>query len=277
MGTDIRKKFENYLILNRMAPKTQISYLGAITGLAQYYNLSPDKLDNEQIQQYLVYLIRQRKLKWSSCNVAFCAINCFYARFLNRPKTEFCIPPRPRNKRLPEVLNQTEVKKIIEAAKDLRHQSVLMMTYGSGLRVGEVVKLQRDHIDSERMLVRVEQAKGRKDRYTLLSTSALENLRLYWKVYRPGTWIFYGRSKDAPMAVATAQRIFRRSKKASGLTKGKGIHCLRHCFATHLLEQGVDIYMIKRFLGHRSIQSTLVYLHVVPNRTAKIKSPLDNL
>ena len=145
MGTDIRKKFENYLILNRMAPKTQISYLGAITGLAQYYNLSPDKLDNEQIQQYLVYLIRQRKLKWSSCNVAFCAINCFYARFLNRPKTEFCIPPRPRNKRLPEVLNQTEVKKIIDAAKDLQHQSVLMMTYGSGLRVGEVVKLQRPY------------------------------------------------------------------------------------------------------------------------------------
>jgi hypothetical protein len=121
-----------------------------------------------------------------------------------------------------------------------------MMTYGSGLRVSEVVKLQRDHIDSERMLVRVEQAKNRKDRYTLLSTSALESLRLYWKVYRPGTWIFYGRSKDAPMAVTTAQMIFRRSKKAAGLTKGKGIHCLRHCFATHLLEQGKEKWLNER-------------------------------
>lgn len=148
MDSDIMKKFENYLILNRLAPRTQDSYLGAIAHLAGHYNRPANELSNEQIQQYIVYLIRHRKLKLSSCNVAFCAINCFYARFLNRDKTQFNIPPRPRQKRLPEIFNQTEVQNLFKVAKDLRHQAVLMMAYGSGLRVSELVHLKRDHIDS---------------------------------------------------------------------------------------------------------------------------------
>jgi site-specific recombinase XerD len=166
---------------------------------------------------------------------------------------------------------------LIDAANDVRHRALLMITYGSGLRVSETVHLKPHHIESDRMLVRIEQAKGRKDRYTLLSQKALDELRIYWKVRRPEKWLFYGRDKAQPMDVTTAQKIYYRTKKAAGITKGKGIHTLRHCFATHLLEQGIDVYLIKGFLGHLSLQTTLVYLHVLPDRLADVKSPLDKL
>lgn len=277
MASDLREKFENYLILNRLSAKTQQAYLKAVEGLAFYHNQSPDKLTDEQVQQYLLYLIRHRKLQWSSCNVAFSGLRCFYQKFLNRDKAEFTIPPRPRQTKLPEILSQKEVKSLIDAAKDVRQKALLMLTYGSGLRVSEVVKLKPCHIEADRMLVRVEQAKGRKDRYTLLSQKALDELRIYWKYFTPHQWLFYSRDKNLPMATATAQKIYYRTKKAAKINKGKGIHTLRHCFATHLLEKGIDIYLIKRFLGHKTIQTTMVYLHVVPNRMSEVKSPLDDL
>lgn len=277
MASELRKRFENYLIVNRLAQKTQEAYLNAVAGLSKHYNQPPERLTDEQIQKYLVYLIRHRKLSWSSCNVNFSGLHCFYKKFLNRPQTEFSIPPRPRQKKLPEILSRQEVLKLIDAAHDERHRALLMITYGSGLRVSETVHLKPHHIESDRMLVRIEQAKGRKDRYTLLSQKALDELRIYWKVRRPEKWLFYGRDKAQPMDVTTAQKIYYRTKKAAGITRGKGIHTLRHCFATHLLEQGIDIYLIKRFLGHLSIQTTLGYLHLLPDRLAEVKSPLDTL
>jgi len=240
MASKSRKGFENYLVLNRLSPKTQKAYIRAVAGLARHFKQSPDKLSDEQIQQYLVYLIRHRKLQRSSCNVAFCGLHCFFTKFLKREKTKFCIPPRPRSRKLPEILSQAEVKNLIDTCKDQRDRALLMLTYGSGLRVSEVVKLKPHHIETDCMLVRVEQAKGRKDRYTLLSKIALDQLRIYWNKFKPDQWLFYGLHKEYPLAVATAQKIYYRAKKAAGITKGKGIHCLRHCFATHLLEQGID-------------------------------------
>lgn len=277
MASKLRDKFENYLILNRLSARTRQAYLKAVEGLAFFHNQTPDQLSDEQIQQYLLYLLRDRKLQWSSCNVAFSGLYCFYKKFLKRDKTEFCIPPRPRQRKLPEILSQKEVKLLIGAGKDVRHRALLMLTYGSGLRVSEVVNLKPCHIEADRMLVRVEQAKGRKDRYTLLSQKALKELRLYWKYFTPDQWLFFSRNKKLPMAVATAQKIYYRAKKTVGITKGKGIHTLRHCFATHLLEKGIDIYLIKRFLGHKAIQTTMIYLHVVPGRMSEVKSPLDDL
>lgn len=277
MASELRKRFEDYLVVNRLAQKTQEAYLNAVAGLSKHYNQTPERLTDEQIQQYLVYLIRHRKLSWSSCNVNFSGLHCFYKKFLNRPQTEFSIPPRPRQKKLPEILSRQEVLKLIDAAHDERHRALLMITYGSGLRVSETVHLKPHHIESDRMLVRIEQAKGCKDRYTLLSQKALDELRIYWKVRRPEKWLFYGRNKAQPMDVTTAQKIYYCTKKAAGITRGKGIHTLRHCFATHLLEQGIDIYLIKRFLGHLSIQTTLGYLHLLPDRLAEVKSPLDTL
>jgi site-specific recombinase XerD len=276
MASELKKKFETYLIVNRMAPKTQQAYLCAVTQLPKYYSRSPDQLTQDQVQDYLAYLINQRKVSWSTCNVTFCALNCFYNKFLNRGETKITIPPRPRQRKLPEILSKTEVISIINNAKDLRHRAVLMMTYGSGLRVGEVVRLKSKDIESDRMLVRIEQSKGRKDRYSLLSHKALQTLRIYYQAYRPTTYLFVGKNRTEPMPIATAQKMYKYAKDKAGLNKGNGIHTMRHCFATHLLMQGVDIQLIKEFLGHRSIETTLIYLHIVPDRMAKLKSPLDD-
>jgi integrase/recombinase XerD len=275
MASELKKKFENYLIVQRKAPKTQQAYLSFVKGIANYFNRSPDQLTSEQIQDYLAHLITERKLSWKTCNVAFCALQCFYVRFLKRGTLEVNIPPRPRQRKLPKIFSKAEVANLMENAKDLRHRALLMMVYGSGLRVSEVVKLKSEHIDSERMLVRVEQSKGRKDRYTLLSHKALEVLRIYFKYYKPTTYLFVGQEKSKPMPIATAQRMYTYAKQKAGLTTGQGIHTLRHCFATHLLMHGVDIQLIKEFLGHNQLETTLVYLHMVPDRIAKVKSPLD--
>lgn len=275
MTTALRSKFESFLVLNRLAPKTRQSYLKAVERLALFHNQPPDQLSNDQIQQYLLHLIRDRKLAWNSCNVAFSALQCFYGRFLKRSKTEFSIPPRPRRTKLPEVLSQAEVKKLIDACKTIRERSLLMMAYGSGLRVSELIRLKLQHLEPDRMLVRVEESKGGKDRYSLLSHQCLDELRRYYSAYSPKEWLFYGKEKTKPMHISTIQKMYTRTKAAAGITKGKGIHTLRHCFATHLLEKGTDIFLIKQFLGHKSIHTTMVYLHVVPNRLAELQSPLD--
>jgi integrase/recombinase XerD len=276
MASELKKRFENYLIVNRLAPKTQEAYLSAVTGLANYHNVSPDLLTNEQVQDYLVHLMKHRGLAWNTCNVALCALNSFYIKFLGRSQDEYKIPPRPREHTLPEVLSKKQVFTLIDHAKDLRARTFLMLVYGSGLRVSEAVILKPRHIESDRMLVRLEQAKGRKDRYSLLAKKALEELRLYYKVYRPEDYLFFGRDKSEPLPVGSAQKMYYHAKRNAGITKGRGIHTLRHCFATHLLMQGVDIQLIKEFLGHNSIETTLIYLHMVPDRAKKIGSPLDH-
>lgn len=258
MASDLKKRFENYLIVNRRAPKTQQAYISAVAGLAKHFNHPPDQLTNEQVQDYLVHLMKDRGLAWNTCNVALCALNCFYIKFLGRSQEDYKIPPRPRQRTLPEVFSREEVSLLIESANDLRSRTMLMIAYGSGLRLGELVALKPKHIESERMLVRVEQGKGRKDRYTLLSKKSLEELRFYYKVYKPEEYLFFGRNINEPMHSGTAQKIYYRAKKKAGLTKGRGIHTLRHCFATHLLMQGVDIQLIKEFLGHNSVETTLV-------------------
>jgi len=258
MANELRQRFDNYLTLQRCSKKTKQAYIHAVSGLANYFKTPPDILTNDQIQQYLLYLIRERKLAWSSCNVAFSGICCFYARFLKREEADFSIPSRPRQKKLPEILSRQEVYRLIDASKDIRQRALLSMAYGSGLRVSEVVGLKTHHIESDRHLVRVEQGKGRKDRYTLLSVKALEWLRVYWKSFRPIAYLFFGRDKSKPMDVSTAQKMYHLARAAVGIEKGKGIHTLRHCFATHLLEAGTDIYTIKEFMGHRSIETTMV-------------------
>lgn len=275
MKTALRKRFIDYLVLQRLSDRSIEAYVQAINALARYYNQPPDKLTNQQIQTYLLYLIREKKLSWTSCNVHFTGMNHFYQKFLKRRACDFWIPPRPRQRKLPNVLSREEVMAIIDHSKDIRHRALLSMVYGSGLRVSEVVTLKIEHIEGQRKLVRVEQGKGRKDRYTLLSENALEDLRLYWKCFKPSSYLFFGKYKDLPMSVTSAQRIYNQARKAAGITKGKGIHTLRHCFATHLLEQGVDVYLIQKFLGHSTINTTMVYFHVRPDRLLSIQSPLD--
>ncbi len=274
--TILRNAFEKHLILQRYSPKTNEAYLHAVKGLAYFFNQSPDKLTDEKIQDYLRYLIEDRKYSWSTCNVTFCGIKCFYDNVLHR-STELMIPPRPRQKRLPTILSQNEVSKLLNTCTNLKHKALLLTVYSAGLRVSEVVSLQAVHIERSRRMIRVEQGKGKKDRYTVLSGTLLTELENYWREYHPGDWLFFGKDKNKPMPISTAQQIYYTAKRRAGITKGRGIHTLRHCFATHLMEQGVQPYAIKRMMGHKALATTAGYIHVSNQFLSTVKSPLDNL
>ena len=273
--TPLRKQMINGMKLRGFAPKTQKLYLRSVDGLAKYYNRSPDTLNQDDIQNYLLYLIEKRKLAYSTCNVIVSALKFLYRKIL-KTDTEFIeIPCSKKRKRLPVVLTLGEVEQLFCAATLFKHKVLLMTTYSAGLRVSEVVKLKPEHIESKRMMIRVEQAKGNKDLYTLLSKHLLQELKKYWRIYRPGQWLFFGHDPNKPMPTATAQKIYYRVKRRAGINKGRGIHTLRHCFATHLLEAGADIHTIGLMLGHQSLKSTLIYTHIGKTQIASVKSPLD--
>jgi integrase/recombinase XerD len=275
--TVLRKRFCDYMVLRGLSESTQEQYLRAVVELVRYYRRSPDRLSNAEIQAYLLHLIRDRKIAWSTCNIAYAGLRVFYRDVLGWDQTRFSIPPRVGRTLRPQVLSLQEVERLLQAASSPRDRALLMTTYSAGLRVSEVVRLKPTDIESDRMLIRVEQAKGRKDRYTLLAERALTELRAYWKVYRPGQWLFARRDRTAPLSISAAERIYGRARTAAGVNHGKGIHSLRHAFATHLLEAGVDVMTIRQWMGHNSLRTTVGYLQVASNRRATVTSPLDTL
>jgi len=272
---ELRAKMIEEMKLRRFAPKTHSAYLSAVEGLARFYNKSPDQIFNTQIKKYLIYLLEDKKVSWSTCNVAMSGILFFYIKTLGRKSISLSIPPRKHKQQLTEVVSTKEVIRLITAPLKLKHRVMLMMTYSGGLRVSELVNLKISDIDSKRMVIRVEQAKGNKDRYTILSERLLPELRIYWKMYHPKTWLFPNKRQSQPMNISTPQKIYYDAKKKSGITKGKGIHMLRHCFATHMLEAGVDIRTIQQLMGHSALSTTSRYLKISNERLRSIKSPLD--
>ncbi len=277
MKRTYQKSFLNFLHLQRVAPKTKEAYLRAVANLSTFHQQPAENLNNNQIQDYLLYCIQEKQLAWSSCNVLFCGLKKFYHGYLGRDNTGFSIPPRPRSQQLPVLLSRDEVCKILQSTNNLKHHALLAVVYGSGLRVSEAVKLRPEHIDSKKMLLRINQSKGRKDRYTILSKSSLELLRDYWRTYQPEKWLFFTKDKNKHMPSETAQKVFYLAKQKAGVTRGRGIHSLRHSFATHALEQGVQLFILKRWLGHASIKTTCMYLHASPEMFQKLSSPLDSL
>lgn len=215
MSTDLRTKFNNYMTLQRLSPHTKRSYIRAVKGLATFYNKSPDKLTNDQIQEYLRYLLEDCKLSWGTCNNYFSGIVSFYKNVCKWDETRFQIPPRPRIKKLPMVFSVEEVKRLLDAVDNLKHLVLLETVYSAGLRVSELVRLQPHHIESDasRMMIRVEQGKGKKDRYTVLSKKLLVDLKTYWRKYRPGKWLFPGQKAEKHLGEAAAQRAFYLAKK----------------------------------------------------------------
>jgi site-specific recombinase XerD len=187
------------------------------------------------------------------------------------------LPPRKSEKRLPEILSAEEVGSLLAAANNLKHRVLLQAAYSAGLRVSELVHLKITDIDSDRMMIRVDQGKGHKDRYTLLSPRLLQDLRDYWRKYRPSSWLFPGQNPDRPLDRSSASKVFDAAKEKAGIHKVGGIHSLRHAFATHLLEAGVDARTIQILMGHRSILSTMRYLQVTRKKLGTTQSPLDLL
>jgi len=268
----------NDMILRRFSPKTQQAYVAAVAGLAKFYKQSPEKIDKQMVKEYLLYLTRDRKLSWNSCNVAVSGLRFFYTQTLGMDSMYLNIPPRKGDHPLPEILSTEEIEKLFSVLSNQKHRAMLMTTYAAGLRVSEVVSLKVADIDSKRMMIRVRQGKGRKDRYTILSGRLLKELRIYWRIFRPKEWLFFsGKDYIRPLSVSSLQRIYNDAKEKAGITKGKGIHTLRHCFATHLLEAGVDLRTIQTLMGHSVITTTMVYLQVTRKHLSSTQSPLDLL
>lgn len=274
---ELRDRMIRELQLRRLAPATHKAYLEAVTGLAKRYGIAPDQLRVEQVQDYLVHLLSERGLQWNTVNVVSSGLKFFYRQVAKRPEVALAIPPRRHARHLPEILSAAELLRLFAATSRPKDRALLMTSYGGGLRVSEVVRLQIPDIDSQRGMLRVSRGKGDKDRYTLLSPRLVEELRAYWVIGRPRPWLFPGRRAGQPLNDNTAREIFNRAKARAGIVKRGSIHMLRHSFATHLLEAGVDLRTIQMLLGHTSILTTALYLHLTRKTLDATQSPLDLL
>jgi site-specific recombinase XerD len=279
MTTKLRREMDNAMVLRGFAPRTREAYLACVTALARHYGRSPDGLDSAQIQSYLLHLIAEKKFAYASVNQAVCSFRFLFDAVLGHKTLALEIPMAKIPKRLPQILSREEVSRLFAAAASLRARTVLMSTYAAGLRVSEVCALQVADIESapDRMCLKVRQGKGGQDRYTLLSPRLLETLRLYWRNRRPRTWLFPNRAGTAPIDHKTAQRMYYAARDAAGIPREGGIHCLRHAFATHLLEAGVDLPTLQRLLGHGHISTTMRYLHLARSHITGTTSPLELL
>ena len=273
----LSRQMDNDMVIRGLADKTRTAYIGAVRELAKHYHRSPDELTDKEIQAYLLYLIQVRHLAPSSCNVAVNGLRFFYMKTLSHSATEFDIPTARRPHKLPELLSREEITQLFAVTDRPKARAVLALGYGAGLRVSEICHLRIRHIDSPQMTIRVEQGKGNKDRYTLLSKRLQYELRRYWQSRRPRDYLFPARDGLGSMNPSTAQRIYYKAKAQANITKQGGIHSLRHAFATHLLEAGTDIHTIQRLLGHRSISTTLMYFHLARSQLTSNTSPLELL
>ena len=277
--TELRNRMHEAMVLRGFSLRTRESYLACVRALAKYYGQSPDVLDGRAIQAYLLYLITERKLAYASVNQAACAFRFLFGAVLRKPEMRLDIPMAKVPKRLPQILSREEIARLIDAGPTLRGRALLSTAYAAGLRVSEVCALQLADIESapERMCLKVRQGKGAQDRYTLLSPRLLDTLRRYWRDQRPRTWLFPNRSGSAPIDINTAQRIYGAARDAAGIAREGGIHSLRHAFATHLIEAGVDLPTVQRLLGHGHLSTTMRYVHLARTRLTGTPSPLELL
>jgi integrase/recombinase XerD len=272
----LRRHMIEDMKMRNMSPNTQEIYTRAVAHFAAFHRQSPDKLGAEPVRAYRLHLI-DRGLKATSINPIIGALRFFYSTTLRRKEMLDDIPYARREDTLPAVLTPDEVLRLLQAAPDLKTRTALTTVYAAGLRISEVVALTAADINSERMVIEVRQGKGRKDRYVMLSELLLTILRAYWRRTRPTHWLFPGPDRARHLTPRSLQRTCREAANAAGLSKSVTVHTLRHSFATHLLEQGVDIRVIQDLLGHRQIASTTRYARVAINTIRQVQSPLERL
>jgi len=264
------------LRLRNYSHKTYKAYKSCLRSFVHYFTpRHPRDLTNEDIRSYLFYLIDHERLAASTVNQAFNAIRFLYVELYKMPFSIKGIPRPQKEHVLPNVLSQDEVLRIFSHVSNLKHKTLLMLIYSAGLRVGESVRLKISDIDGERKMIHLRGAKGKKDRYTLLSDSVLVTLREYYKEYKPKEYLFEGQGEREHLSERSIQEVFRRAVKSAGIKKPITVHGLRHSFATHLLENGVDLRYIQELLGHNSSKTTEIYTHVSKKSLGKIINPLD--
>jgi site-specific recombinase XerD len=268
---------EEELRLRGMSEKTVQAYVGSVRRFAERYGASPDTLSTEQVRAYLLELIEQRGLTWSTVNQALCGLKFFYRHVVERPLAIEAVPFQKRKRPLPTVLSEAEMVRLLGAPMSRKMRTVLMTLYSAALRLREGTHLRPEDLDTATMSIRIRQPKGGRDRTVMLSRQLLVELREYWRAYRPGPWLFYGQSKERPLCDKSVQRAVRQAAERTGLRKRVTPHTLRHSCATHLLDRGTSVRYIQELLGHKSLQTTLRYTRVLPQAVAEIVSPLDRL
>jgi site-specific recombinase XerD len=266
------------LKLKGYSHKTIKSYLGHIKRFSEYLSITLNEVGTDDVKSYIVYLMEQKECSHSFANQAISSIKFLWTKVLLKSNYPIELLSRPKmQKKLPKVLSKEEVLDILMALKNEKHKTLLYMIYSAGLRVGEVVRLQIDDIDSKRMLIHIRQGKGRKDRYTILSEVTLKQLRKYYSIYKPEKWLFPGGNNSDFLTERSVQKVFENACMKAKIKKKVTVHCLRHSFATHLLEGGTDLRYIQELLGHNSSKTTEIYTHVTTKNLGNIKSPLDNM
>ena len=272
----LRRRMIDDMSLRNLSPATRRSYLHAVTKFSRYFGRSPDRLGLEDVRAFQVHLVSQG-ISWPALNQTVCALRFFYGVTLDRGEIPERIVYARTPRKLPVILSADEVVRFLEAVPSLKAHVALTTAYAAGLRASEAVSLKVTDIDSDRMLIQVHHGKGAKDRTLMLSQQLLTILRTYWRLTRPGEWLFPGRSPDKPIDVQVLHAACRSATKAAGLIKRVSVHTLRHSFATHLLENGTDIRIIQVLLGHNNLSSTTRYTQVSSRLIRKTASPLDRL
>jgi integrase/recombinase XerD len=279
--TELRQRMMDAMVQRGFARRTQETYVLAIRRMAKHYRRDPATYTPQEVQAYLLHMVKERKLSYSSMNQAACAAQFLFQTVLGHGRDQFHIPFAKVPAKQPELLGREEISRLFAACTHPGRRALLQTIYATGLRVSEACALKVSDIDSapDRMCVRVASGKGGKGRYSILSLTLLTVLRHYARTYQPQTWLFTDSTGCQPMYIEMAQRAYNSAAIRAGITKSGGVHTLRHCFATHLLEGGVDLYTIQKLLGHTHIATTGRYLHLISPqfRAPKDIDPLDLL
>ena len=258
------------------SPRSIEAYVHMLNSLEEYHKTSIDEISTSQVKDFLQYSIETRKVSVSYINQVISAVKILQKDVLGKEWESIRIKRPRRVKKLPVVLSKEEVKSMIETTRNLKHRAILAVIYSAGLRISELISLRPSDIDSDRKQIRVI-GKGNKYRYTLLSENTLDMLRMYWRAYRPERYLFEGKINGQPISLSTIRIVFKNAVKKTGINKQATVHSLRHSFATHLLESGVNLKIIQSLLGHSSLRTTSIYLHVTRFDLASIKSPFDEI
>ena len=278
----LRQRMIDDLTMRKLSPKTQIAYIRAVKHLTRFLNRSPDTASAEDLRRFQLYLVNNDTSR-TTINTTITGLRFFFEVTLSRPDAMSKMSHVYEPRRLPVVLSAEEVARLLKATGSLKYKAALSIAYGAGLRANEVVHLKVNDIDSERMVLRVEQGKGKKDRYAMLSPTLLELLRAWWRQGQsqrkmlPGGWLFPGQNPVNPLSTRQLNRAFHLALDAAEIDKRVSLHSLRHSFATHLLEEKVDVRVIQVLLGHKKLETTASYAHVATRTLREVNSPLESL
>jgi integrase/recombinase XerD len=275
--TQLRKRMQEELQRRNYSESTTACYLRHVAEFARYFKRNPAQLGPEEVRQFQLHLVQEKKVAWATYIQASAALRFLYVKTLGRPfmAGKIAYPRRPNH--LPTVLSQEEVARLLDATRSLKDRALVMTMYGAGLRVSEACRLTAADIDSHRNVIHVRQAKGKKDRDVMLSPVLLETLRVYWRNRQPRRWLFPGTRPDKPITTKAVFLMIQKTGARAKISKTVSPHVLRHSFATHLLESGTDLRSIQMLLGHSDVRTTIVYLHLSQRHIRNIASPLDSL